>query len=56
MPILKELKTINVSMNDAEDIIKEKALNEENVKKHTEGKEIVKIIVIQGRIVNIVVK
>ena len=48
--------TITVSDSDSEEAIKEKALNEENVQKHVEGKEIVKIIVIQGRIVNIVVK
>ncbi len=48
--------TITVSADETEDEIKEKALNEENVKKHIEGKEIVKVIVIKGRIVNIVVK
>ena len=48
--------TITVSNDETEDTIKEKALNEENVKKHIEGKEIVKVIVIKGRIVNIVVK
>ena len=48
--------TITVSNDETEDEIKEKALNEENVKKHIEGKEIVKVIVIKGRIVNIVVK
>ena len=48
--------TITVSADENEDEIKEKALNEENVKKHIEGKEIVKVIVIKGRIVNIVVK
>ncbi len=48
--------TITVLANETEDEIKEKALNEENVKKHIEGKEIVKVIVIKGRIVNIVVK
>ncbi len=48
--------TITVSNDETEDAIKEKALNEENVKKHIEGKEIVKVIVIKGRIVNIVVK
>ena len=52
----KVRSTITVSDSDSEDIIKEKALKEENVQKHVEGKEIVKIIVIQGRIVNIVVK
>ena len=48
--------TITVSADENEDEIKEKALSEENVKKHIEGKEIVKVIVIKGRIVNIVVK
>ncbi len=48
--------TIEVDVNDDEDAIKEKALNEENVIRHTEGKEIVKFIVIKDKIVNIVVK
>ncbi len=48
--------TITIHVDDSEDIIKEKALNEDNVKKHIEGKNIVKVIVIKGKIVNIVVK
>ena len=48
--------TIKVNINDSEDTLKEKALNEENVKKFTEGKEILKVIAIKGKIVNIVVK
>ena len=48
--------TITINVNDSEDVVKEKALDQENVKKFTEGKEIVKIIVIKGKIVNIVVK
>ena len=48
--------SIIVHVDDEENVIKEKALNNENVKKHIEGKEIVKVIVIKGRIVNIVVK
>ena len=48
--------TITINVNDSEDTIKEMALNEENVKRHTEGKDIVKVIVIKGKIVNIVVK
>ena len=48
--------TITVSNDESEEDIKAKALNEDNVKKHIEGKEIVKIIVIKGRIVNIVIK
>ena len=46
----------NNDTNDTEDDIKKKATEEENVKRHIEGKEIVKIIVIQKKIVNIVVK
>lgn len=48
--------SIKISINEDEESIKSKALNEENVKRHIDGKEIVKIIVIPGRIVNIVVK
>ena len=48
--------TIKINKDEAEDSIKEKAMNEENVSKHIEGKEIVKVIVIKGKIVNIVVK
>ncbi|MBQ2639735.1 MAG: leucine--tRNA ligase [Bacilli bacterium] len=48
--------TIKIGINEEEDSIKEKALSEENVKNHTNGKEIIKVIVIKGRIVNIVVK
>ena len=48
--------TININVNDDEETIKQKALSEENVIRHTEGKEIVKVIVIRGKIVNIVVK
>ena len=48
--------TIKIAVDEAEDSIKEKALNEDNVKRHIEGKDIVKIIVIKGRIVNVVVK
>ena len=48
--------SIVVNVDDSEDIIKDKALNNDNVKRHIEGLEIVKVIVIKGRIVNIVVK
>ncbi len=40
----------------SEEMIKEKALSLNNVLNHTEGKEIVRIIVIKGRLVNIVVR
>ena len=48
--------TISISIDDSEEAIKEKALSNENVKRHTEGKEIVKVIVIKNKIVNVVVK
>ena len=48
--------TITIHIDDDEQSIKEKALECENVMKHIEGKEIVKVIVIKGKIVNVVVK
>ena len=48
--------TIKIAVDETEDSIKAKALEEENVKRHMEGKEVVKVIVIKGKIVNIVVK
>ncbi len=48
--------TITISVEDTEEVIKEKALSNENVKRHTEGKEVAKIIVIKNKIVNVVVK
>ncbi|MBE6147043.1 MAG: leucine--tRNA ligase [Firmicutes bacterium] len=48
--------TIHVHVDDTDDVIQEKALAEDNVKKHIGDLEIVKVIVIKGKIVNIVVK
>lgn len=48
--------TITITQDANEETIKETALNEENVKRHLEDKEVVKVIVIKGKIVNIVVK
>ena len=48
--------TIEININDDDDSIKEKAMSCENVIKHIEGHEIVKVIVIKGKIVNIVIK
>ena len=48
--------TVKISVDEDEESIKAKALDEENVKRHIDGKEVVKVIVIKGRIVNIVVK
>ncbi len=48
--------TIEISLDDDDQMIQEKAMECENVMKHLEGKEVVKVIVIKGKIVNIVVK
>ena len=47
---------ITILIDDDEEKIKEKALELDNIKRHLEEKEIVKIIVIKGKIVNIVAK
>lgn len=47
---------ITVSLDLDEDAIKKMALNDENVKRHIDNKEIVKVIVIKNKIVNIVVR
>lgn len=47
---------ITINTNEDEEAIKNKALECDNVKRQIENKEIVKIIIIKGRIVNIVVK
>ena len=48
--------TIEVRVEDDDNSIKEKAMENDNVKKHIDGHEIVKVIVIKGKIVNIVIK
>ena len=50
----KPRAVIEVSVDASEDEVKNIALQEEGVKRHTEGKEIKKIIVVKGKIVNIV--
>ena len=47
---------ITVNKDEEDDTVKEIALSQENVKMHTEGKNIVKMIVVKNKIVNIVVK
>ena len=47
---------ITTFLEEDEKSIKNKALENSNVQKNIEGKEIVKIIIIKGKIVNIVVK
>ena len=48
--------TIKVKKDEAKDIVESLALKENNVSKHIEGKEIVKVIIVPNRIVNIVIK
>lgn len=48
--------TVEVERGTDKDIVEKLALNLENVKKHMEGKTLVKLIVIPDKIVNIVVK
>ena len=48
--------TIEANVDSNEEELKEKALENENVKKYTEGKEILKVIVIKDKIVSIVIK
>ena len=50
----KPRATIEVAVDASEEEIKVIALNEEGVKRHTEGKEIKKIVVVKGKIINIV--
>jgi len=46
---------IQVPADAAEDALREAALAQENVARHTEGKEIRKVIVVPGKLVNVVV-
>ena len=48
--------TINISVDEDEESIKTKAMECENVKRHLEGLEVVKIMVIKNKIVTIVAK
>ena len=47
---------ITVNKDEDQDVVKEMALSQDNIKAHTEGKNIVKVIVVPNKIVNIVVK
>ena len=48
--------TITIYDNDSEDVIKQKAFDQENVKRFISDKEVVKTLVIKNKIVNIIVK
>ncbi|WP_249028697.1 leucine--tRNA ligase [Tannockella kyphosi] len=48
--------TITVAMGEDKEVIQDLAFQQDNVKAHVDGKEIVKVIVVPNKIVNIVVK
>lgn len=48
--------TINIKPNSLENEIKETAQKEENVAKYIDGKEVIKVIYVPNRIINIVIK
>ena len=48
--------TIKINKDEDKDIVEKMALDDDKVKKNIEGKEIVKVIVVPNRIVNIVIK
>ena len=48
--------SIKVKKDEDKKVVEETALASVNVKRHIEGKEIIKVIVVPNRIVNIVVK
>ena len=47
---------IYVAVDAAKDAIEQTALSDENVQKFSEGKNVVKVIVVPGRLVNVVIK
>ena len=47
---------ISVAADATKDLIEKSALTDENVQRFTEGKNVMKVIVVQGRLVNVVVK
>ena len=47
---------ITVAKDEAKDKVEQIALSQDNIKAHTEGKNIIKVIVVPNKIVNIVVK
>ena len=48
--------TIKIKQNETKENVEKEAMEASNVQKHIEGKEIVKVIVVPNKIVNIVVK
>ncbi len=48
--------TITIAKDEKEEFVKEKAMQEENVKRHISGSDVVKVIVVPNKIVNIIIK
>ena len=54
---MSDLPIIMLTAKDEDDeVVKVTALSQDNVKTHTDGKNIVKVIVVKNKIVNVVVK
>ena len=47
---------IAVPAQASKDDVEDQAMNDENVQRHIEGKQVVKVIVVPGRLINIVIK
>ena len=45
-----------MAKDEDDEVVKVTALSQDNVKTHTDGKNIVKVIVVKNKIVNVVVK
>ena len=57
MQVLGKLRgTVTLPKDAAEEAVKEAALNETNVKRFIEGKQVVKTIYVQNKIFNIIIK
>lgn len=47
---------IIVAKDEDDEVVKTEALSQDNVKTHTDGKNIVKVIVVKNKIVNVVIR
>ena len=45
---------LNVPADAPDDLVKERALAEENIQRHVEGRDVVKMVVVPGKLLNIV--
>jgi len=47
---------VTVAADASEEAVKAAVFADENVKRHTDGKQVLKTVIVPGRLVNIVVK